>query len=52
MKHSHKRRRITDEELTEGLAEIPIRGSTVPMRDPDAEVPELADPPEPGVPLH
>jgi hypothetical protein len=52
MKHSHKRRRITDEELTEGLAEIPVRGSTVPMRDPDAEVPELVAPPEPGVPLH
>lgn len=37
MKHAHKRHRISDEELAAGLAEIPMRGSTSPMKDPDAE---------------
>ncbi len=41
MKHAHKRHRISDEELAAGLAEIPVRGSTSPLKDPDAEqVPE------------
>ncbi len=41
MKHAHKRNRISDEELAAGLAEIPVRGSTSPMKDPNAEqVPE------------
>jgi membrane peptidoglycan carboxypeptidase len=37
MKHAHKRHRISDEELAAGLSEIPVRGSTSPMKDPDAE---------------
>lgn len=37
MKHAHKRHRISDEELAAGLAEIPVRGSTSPLKDPDAE---------------
>lgn len=48
MKHANKVRRITDEELAEGLAQIPVRGSPAPMRDPDAEPPptdpSLVDP--------
>ena len=54
MKHSHKRHRLSDEELALGLTEIPLRGSSSPMIDPTAEVPaELLNPPpaEPGVPL-
>ncbi len=54
MKHSHKRHRLSDEELAAGLAEIPVRGSSAPMKDPNAEIPEgLIEPPaEPGVPLN
>lgn len=44
MKHANKRKRLTDEQLESGLAEIPLRGSPAPMRDPNAEsVPETPE---------
>ncbi|MFO0547387.1 MAG: biosynthetic peptidoglycan transglycosylase [Polyangiaceae bacterium] len=39
MKHANKVHRITDEELAQGLTEIPVRGSSSPMKDPDAPEP-------------
>jgi hypothetical protein len=47
MKHAHKRKRLSDEDLGAGLGEIPVRGSPAPLRDPNAEsVPSGDD--EPG----
>jgi hypothetical protein len=36
MKYANKRNRLTDEELEAGLAEIPVRGSPKPLKDPSA----------------
>lgn len=36
MKHANKVKRLSDEDLEAGLAEIPARGSPAPMRDPEA----------------
>ncbi len=45
MKYAHKRNRLTDDDLSAGLGEIPVRGSAVPLRDPNAEsVPAGDDP--------
>jgi hypothetical protein len=37
MRHAHKRNRLSDEELALALSEIPVRGSSAPLRDPEAE---------------
>lgn len=36
MKHANKVKRLSDEDLEVGLAEVPLRGSPSPMRDPEA----------------
>lgn len=43
MKYAHKRNRLTDEDLGAGLGEIPVRGSPVPLRDPNAEAVPAGD---------
>lgn len=46
MKYANKGKRVTDDELDEGLAQIVVRGQPTPMRDPT--VPE--EPPDPDAP--
>ncbi|NUP09487.1 MAG: transglycosylase domain-containing protein, partial [Polyangiaceae bacterium] len=46
MKHANKVRRLTDEELEQGLSEIPVRGNPSPMRDPNAESSTSSEPGE------
>ncbi len=43
MKHANKVKRLSDEDLEAGLAEVPLRGSPAPMRDPDAGPPPADD---------
>ncbi len=43
MKHANKVKRLSDEDLEAGLAEVPLRGSPAPMRDPEAGPPPADD---------
>lgn len=43
MKHANKVKRLSDEDLEAGLAEVPLRGSPAPLRDPEAGPPPADD---------
>ena len=50
MKYANKRNRVSDDELSQGLSEIPVRGSPTPMKDPNARLEEgsVDDPTDPA----